>query len=133
MKLPTLTKDIAAQIDREFKISDNDEFNGVVTKYTGKERIVTLPEGVCAIGDYAFAGTYVEVVVCSSTLEDIGDSAFQDCLKLKEIHLNQKLKHMGRAPFSNCPNLEKIIYNGTKDDYEKILKGEPFGSKKIIF
>lgn len=106
---------------------------GTVLRYTGKDRITAIPEGVITVGDYAFAGAEVEIVICSSTLEDIGAFAFRDCLNLKAIHLNQKLKHIGQAPFANCPKLETIYYYGTKEEFAKILKGEPFGDAKIVF
>ena len=106
---------------------------GTVIKFDGKDKIIIIPDGIIKIASYAFAGTNVEMVVCSSSLEEIGDYAFFNCLNLREIHLNQKLKLIGRNPFANCPSLEKIFYYGTKEEFEKILKGEPFGDSNIVF
>ena len=58
----------------------------------------------------------------SSKKCDFGDVAFNGCPKLKQIELPADT-YLGDAVFGNCDSLEKIIYAGTKAQWEKICGG----------
>jgi hypothetical protein len=62
---------------------------------------VVLPEGVAAIGDYAFRGcSSLQEVALPATLAAIGKSAFARCRSLKEIALPDRLAALGDYAFS---------------------------------
>lgn len=59
--------------------------NGVLTKYLGREKEVTIPEGVTAIGQGAFRRKNVVRVIMPDSVEEIGWDAFSDCQILEEV------------------------------------------------
>ena len=50
----------------------------------------------------------LELVVCGSGLETIGDSAFLQCENLSEVELNEGLKTIEETAFSVCSALNSI-------------------------
>ena len=50
----------------------------------------------------------------------IGDKAFRDCKKLTSVTIPNCLENIDYCAFNNCSNLEKVYYNGTKSDWEKV-------------
>jgi Zn finger protein HypA/HybF involved in hydrogenase expression len=105
--------------------------HGVLVKYAGTNREVTVPQGVRAIGLLAFYGqvsltkivlpdsvtelqggftgcSSLETIILSSNIEIIPDIAFQDCASLKAIELPVTVKHLGKMAFGNCSSLTSI-------------------------
>ncbi len=68
--LGTLTTGMAAAAS-DFVIK-----NGVLTKYTGRSRNVTVPEGVTEIARNAFSQAELDSLALPSTLKEIGSDAF---------------------------------------------------------
>lgn len=112
-----------------------DEKTNTITKYTGNEIEVTIPEkikgvDVKVIGKSAFKGTKVKSIVLSEGIEIIGNGAFAgvttlekitfpSTLKkiedmafvktaLKELNFNDGLEVIGKRAFSSCSSLQKI-------------------------
>ena len=104
---------------------------GVLVKYTGEDREVTVPDRVKAIGLLAFHGqssltkivlpdsvtelqggfigcSSLETLILSNNLESIPDVAFQDCVNLKTIILPSNLRFIGNLVFNNCSSLTTI-------------------------
>lgn len=83
------------------EINDED----ILTKYTGIEPNVVIPEGVTGIGSEAFknynAAHYLTSVTIPNTVTSIGDKAFYDCTKLKTVN-----------------------YGGMKEQWNAITKGD---------
>ena len=71
---------------------------------------VTIPESVITING-AFAGcTSLETAVINGNgLKTLGEDAFDDCEKLKEITLPDSLTSIGDDAFYLCRNLSKIV------------------------
>ena len=61
---------------------------------------VVLPECINSIGEYAFSGTKIGSFVAPENLVNIGTSAFEDCLFLKNITLNNGLQEIHHSAFS---------------------------------
>ena len=80
-------------VETDFEIDDNGELTG----YHGKEDEVTVPEGVKAIGEYAFS----------------------DCESLKKIILPDSVKEVKKAAFSGCSNLAEIVFSDNVETIEK--------------
>jgi len=79
------------------------------------------------IGDSCFKNdTYFNSVIISDYIEDIESNAFAGCKNLKCLVLGKAVSHIGQCAFSDCPNLKLVFFNGTMDEYKKILRGEPF-------
>ena len=106
--------------------------NGVLTKYTGSDAVVTVPDGVTAIGKEAFYAksaiteihlptgitsigdsafrscTGLTEIVVPDSVETIGDDAFYDCSSLASLRLSQGLKTLGTNVFLRCNSLTEI-------------------------
>ncbi len=62
---------------------------GILTKYKGKAKVVTVPDGVVRIGSRAFDNNHrIEKVILPDTVTSIGRSAFRFCDKLKVVEAN---------------------------------------------
>ena len=70
----------------------------------------TLPEGVEAIGDYAYAGrTSYSNLVLPETLVSIGSHAFDGCVNLIIEALPASLEVIGDYAFNGCASLTSVI------------------------
>lgn len=93
--------------------------------YTYRESIkyVTLPEGLTAIGSYAFYNcTMLESVVIPDGATSIGNYAFYGCAGMKEltVPISAKVTDSPNYTFYGCKNIDKITIkkgNGTSHDY----------------
>ena len=82
---------------------------------------VVLNEGLTVIfcGAFGFAESLTEINF-PSTLEEIGDSAFYDCKKLKTLDLSKtKLRKISAGCFSECADAEKVMLPETACRIEK--------------
>ncbi len=82
---------------------------------------VILNEGLTVIfrSAFGFAESLTEINF-PSTLEEIGDSAFYDCKKLKTLDLSKtKLRKISAGCFSECADTEKVILPETVCRIEK--------------
>lgn len=83
--------------------------NGVLTKYLGREKEVTIPEGVTAIGQGAFRIKNVVRVVLPDSVEEIGWDAFSSCRVLEEVVFSRNLKRILPNAFNNCSKLKEVV------------------------
>ena len=84
--------------------------NGVLTKYTGSDAVVTVPDGVTAIGKEAFyAKSAITEIHLPTGITSIGDSAFQNCTGLTELHLPTGITSIGDSAFRSCTGLTEIV------------------------
>ena len=91
---------------------------------------ITLPAVLSEIGDYAF---YICTNLNSVTMMDaagllIGNHSFDGCSKLTSVTIPRSVIYIGNYAFYNF-NLDTITYNGTKSEWNKILKGSSCYSK----
>lgn len=57
-------------------------------------------------------------------IESLEEYAITECESLEEIYLPVSLKRIGTNAISDCPNLKRIIYDGTKEQWAKIDKAK---------
>ena len=83
--------------------------NGVLTKYTGSDAVVTVPDGVTAIGKEAFyAKSAITEIHLPTGITSIGDSAFRSCAGLTEIVVPDSVETIGDKAFYDCSGLTSL-------------------------
>lgn len=83
---------------------------------------VILPEGLVSIGNYAFHLTKIKKIEFPSTLQSIGNNAFDSCNMLEEVYLPDSVTTLGRCAFESCWNLKEIRLS----DSIKIIPDDAF-------
>ena len=80
------------------------QFDGtVLTKYTGRDEDVVIPQGVTAIGQRAFAGRYnLSSVHIPDSVTSIGNEAFLMCIKLTRLTIPDSVTSIGSGAFQQC-------------------------------
>ncbi len=94
-------------------------------RYNGNDDIVTLPENIKSIGEYAFANSDIKEIYMPSVtkinkgaffgceslttaemqnIDTIGVSAFEHCYKLTDIHIGERIKKADDTSFNKCLN-----------------------------
>ena len=88
----------------DFVIEEN-----VLSKYTGTDAVVEIPEGVTEIGRSAFNGnkTMTDLIMPDSVVT-IGENAFEKCAKLKNITFSNNLEEIKYDGFSGCKALKEV-------------------------
>ena len=88
----------------------------VLVKYSGIDKIVTIPDGVVEIADNAFKdNNYIETVNFSNDVRVIGESAFENCNSLVKIHNYEKIEYYKKNSFKNCGLIELEFTDNTKE------------------
>lgn len=87
--------------------------------YLGNETDLVIPEGVNAIGNYAFAESAITDVEIPEGITYIGEYAFYGCVELTEIDLPDSLEEIGDSAFNHCSGISMVLIpeNVTAIDY----------------
>lgn len=90
-------------------------------------------ESYSSYGGVLFDKAGTELLICPAGIEGdysipdgvkfIGEDSFV-CSKLRSIHIPSSIEEIKDYSFSNCNNLSDIYYEGTQDEWEKIIIGE---------
>lgn len=91
--------------DTDFSINDE----GELTRYTGDEADVVIPETVTGIGEGVFRECEnLKSVAISKNVRYIGEFAFEDCTNLTRITIPEATTRIYDGAFSGCSNLSEI-------------------------
>ena len=82
--------------------------NGVLLKYDGTAKKVSIPIGVTSIGSDAFRNSEVKFISLPDGVISIGDSAFRGS-ELTDVTLPEGLKSIGDYAFASCKKLPHVI------------------------
>ena len=100
--------------------------NKTLVSYAGNRSNVTVPDCVEIIGKKAFKDNLDIRSVNLNKVVEIGENAFSGCKNLKHVILPNSLKLIEQCAFSDISNSKLVLFDGTLEQYNKILKGEPF-------
>ena len=83
--------------------------NGILTKYSGSEATVAIPDGVTGIGEEAFWNcTRLKSVTIPASVTSIGESAFWECTSLENVEIPASVTSIGESAFRECTSLENV-------------------------
>lgn len=109
-----LTQFIVSENNSEYTSIDGNLYSKdgktlVVYAKGKKESSITIPDGVTAIGDYAFHGcTDITSITLPDTVTSIGHLAFTGCESLTSVTFGAGLTSIGDGAFYNCAALKEI-------------------------
>ncbi|MHC1773554.1 MAG: leucine-rich repeat domain-containing protein [Flexilinea sp.] len=83
--------------------------NGVLIKYNGSAKQVTLPWNAFYIADAFENNTVIEEVILAEWTKGILTNAFRGCSSLKTIKFGEWVSAIGLRAFENCTSLETIV------------------------
>lgn len=90
---------------------------------------ITIPDSVTSIGGSAFNNCRgLMSVVIGNGVEGIGSDAFNSCTSLTSITIHDSVTSIDNYAFSGCSNLTDINYNGSMEEWNKIVKAESWNS-----
>ncbi len=93
-----------------FSIDGND----VLVGYFGSNSVITIPDGVKAIGENVFSKhTYITSVTFPNSVTDIRTGAFTNCSKLTSINIPKGVTNIGKEAFKGCTGLTAITIPGS--------------------
>lgn len=92
---------------------------------------LTLPEGLTALSGEAFRGCkgFDGKLTLPKSLISIGAFAFRSC-GFTTVELYDAVETIGTRAFNDCGNLEKVIYHGTKEQWDAITLGD--GNEPLV-
>lgn len=89
-------------------------------------KTVIIGEGVRKVPAFFLSESKIEKVVLPDTIEEIEESAFEDCLFLEDIKLPPSVKKVGKRAFRKCSTVNFILPPGLTHIGEKAFSGCTF-------
>ena len=90
--------------------------------FSNLKYVLNLPQNLIKIGEEAFRESLIKEINIPNGVQEIDDYAFIHCIKLNLVYIPHSLKKIGKCVFGGCVSLAKIIYDGTKSEWEQIEK-----------
>ena len=75
----------------------------------GALKKITLHEGLKSVGMYAFYGQPISEINLPSTLEHIGEFAFNGCSELQSVKIPEKITALSTGIFTGCSALTSVV------------------------
>ena len=116
--LLTEKADIPAPAEPEAEVSGPFEIQGnTLVRYTGNEEVVTVPDGIEVLGEWAFNWCNARKIILPETLKEIESYCFFNCPNLSDITLPASLETIGSMQaFNITPALKRFkIAQGNKN------------------
>ena len=86
-------------------------------------KAIVLPKNIVGIREQAFDSCVnLALVEIQDGVKFIGQDAFQGCRSLSKIKLPNTINYIGERAFTNCTELEEFAFNGTVEQWLKIKK-----------
>lgn len=87
--------------------------------------VIPTDGSVTSIAHSAFRGcSTLTSIVIPNGVERIGGSAFDYCSGLASVIISSDLTEIGSHAFNECSNLTSIVFNGTRAEWNAVIKGE---------
>ncbi len=84
--------------------------NGILKRYTGRDEMIEIPEGIHTIGEGALKGCVsLKKVLLPQGLKYISPDAFKGCRRLEEVVIPEGVTAIGRYAFHRCHALKRIL------------------------
>lgn len=91
--------------------------------HCSKIETITIP-GNCIINNNAFASCTSLKTANIQNVTIIGNAGFTTCYNMQSVKLGNSLEKIGIIAFFGCNKLEEVYYDGTREQWEAIEKGE---------
>lgn len=115
-----LSPEIIQPSKKDFEIED-----GVLIEYNGESTKVVIPNGVVAIGDFAFTlCSEITEITIPKTVKSIGHNAFWHCANLNSVKIPYSVMNIDDNAFEDCPKLKTIYYEGADYEWDEINRGD---------
>ena len=122
---PTRKTQVTNPCEKDFVI-----INGVLSNYSGDDRVVSIPEGVKSINDGAFQkNSRISIVILPDSLTSIGSVAFHECYNLRKINISSKVSDISSNAFIDC---RKLVDENGFIIFNKKLFGYYGNASKVI-
>ncbi len=90
---------------------------------TSQDAVLHIPPEVKKIKNSAFSyHTSLTEVIIGDKVTEIEGFAFRDCVNLSLVVIPSSVKILGRGVFDGCDKLKRIVYKGTKEEWETNIK-----------
>lgn len=90
-------------------VVENNILKGITDKKISK---IVLPSNIKEIANNVFEGINITEIILNEGIETIGDACFLNS-QIKNINFPSSLKHIGKAAFQDCTQLEKADLSKT--------------------
>ena len=88
------------------------------------DKTYIIPDSVKEIDLSAFRGsTYLEKVVISKNVTNIGSYSFMYCDSLTLVEISKSVTDIGYAAFYQCTDLTAVCYTGSEKEWKKVTVG----------
>jgi len=99
-----------SSLNSGYVIYTDDDYKSVI-KYSGSNTSPSIPSGITAIDNEAFARTAVTSISLPDTVTEIGWEAFEECSQLKNLYIPDSIVSIGYGAFTKCDSLRYNEYN----------------------
>ena len=90
--------------------------NGILRRYEGEQENLVVPDGVIAVGDYAFEyKDGIKSITLPETVKEIGERTFFKCSNLESVYSQGSIETIGTNSFSQCKKLTQIDLSNVKE------------------
>lgn len=76
--------------------------------YNFKCKSVNLTDYVKHVGTMAFSNSSLSTLIIGNGIENVGNSAFANCINLSSVEFGKNIKKIGDGAFARCSNLSSV-------------------------